>query len=68
MDGTLATSMVLCALGLAVAGWAAVSTPRPAVSTAQHHGGIPRVRAASHNTEIAPTVTFVVGQPATSAR
>lgn len=68
MDGTLATSMMLCALGLAVAGWAAVSTPRPAVSTAQHLGDIPRVRAASHNGEIAPTATFVVIPPATSAR
>ncbi len=47
MDATLATTWALCALGLAVAGWAAVCTPRPPVSTSEHHGGIPRVRAAT---------------------
>lgn len=67
MDGTLATTWAICAIGLAVAGWAAVGTPRPAVSTSEHHGDIPRVRAASHNGEIDPAVTFVVIQPATSA-
>lgn len=38
MDGTLATTWALCAIGLAVAGWAAVGTPRVAVSTSEHHG------------------------------
>ncbi|KQT46411.1 hypothetical protein ASG52_11765 [Methylobacterium sp. Leaf456] len=66
MDATLATTWAICALGLAVAGWAAAGTPRVAVSTVEHHGGIPRVRGASHNTEIAPSVTFVVTPPATS--
>ncbi|GJD91018.1 hypothetical protein BHAOGJBA_4562 [Methylobacterium hispanicum] len=67
MDRTCATTWALCAIGLAVAGWAAVGTPRPLVSTAEHHGGIPRVRGETHNSEIAPTVTFVVGRPATTS-
>ena len=29
MDRTCATTWALCAIGLAVAGWAAVGTPRP---------------------------------------
>lgn len=68
MDRACATTWAICALGLAVAGWAAVSTPRPAVSTSEHRGDIPRVRGASHKPEIDPAVTFFVTRAATSAR
>lgn len=67
MDGTLAT-WAICALGPAMAGWAAVGTPRIAVSTSEHRGGIPRVRAETHNGEIDSSATFVVTRAATSAR
>lgn len=58
MDRTCATTWALCTLGLAVAGWAAVSSPRPAVSIAEHHGMLPRVQPAPHKGESAPSVTF----------
>lgn len=68
MDRTCATTWLLCAIGLAVAGWAAVSTPRPTVTWTEHHGMSPRVRPARSNAEIDPAVTFFVTRSAPAPR
>lgn len=60
MDRTFATTLALCALGLAVAGWAAVRTPRVGLSITQHAVMLPRVQRARHNPKSDPSVTFFV--------
>jgi hypothetical protein len=57
MDWTCATTLVLCAIGLAVAGWAHVRTLQSQVSLAEH-------RAASIQRVGAPAVTYVATRAA----
>lgn len=64
MDKTCATTLALCAMGLAVTMWAAVRTPRGGVSTTEHHGMLPRVQPAPHKGESDPSVTFFVTRAA----
>jgi hypothetical protein len=42
MERSLATTWMPCALGLAVAGWTAVRTPRVGVSIAEHQANLGR--------------------------
>ncbi len=62
MDRTCAVAWAVCAVGLAVATWAAVSTPQRAVINAEHHGSIPRVQPARHKGESDPAVTYFMTQ------
>lgn len=59
-DRTCATTWMLCVLGLEVATWAAVRTPRVPVSITQHHVMLPRVQPAWQNGESDPSVTYFV--------
>lgn len=68
MDGTLATTWLLCGLGLAVAGYAAASTPRHQAGTSEHQRVLTRAHAASINGEIDAAVTFFVTRTAGSSR
>lgn len=64
MDRTFATTLALCALGLAVTGWAAMRTPRHPVSITQHAVSIPRVQPARRKGESDPAVTFFMTRTA----
>lgn len=68
MDRTCGVALALCALGLGVATWAAVRTPRATVSITQHAVGIPRAQPARVNGVSDPAVTFFVTRTATPAR
>lgn len=64
MDRTCATTLVLCAIGLAVAGWAAAGSPRVNVTRTEHAVTTSRVRGAQHNGENDASVTFFVTRAA----
>jgi hypothetical protein len=64
MDRTCATALALCALGMAVAGWAAAGSPRVTVTSGEHAVSTSRVRGAQHNRENDPSVTFFVTRTA----